>query len=569
MKHFRSVLALALALVMLLSMGAFTGAAADDGLTTVTLLGYNQGSARMGYFPDSAAYAWLMEKTKALGIDLKMDYVESDQYSTTITTRLATGVDLADIMFLEIDAVTLNNLINRGMLTSVDAVLEYSDGTAAGFLAPDGEYAAIRNAGTGPDGTFWVLQGLLTGPFNIKGWTGAYSVGIRQDWLDKLSLPMPTTIDEFVDTMVAFRDQDANGNGIGDEKAMFATDLSLLRHSGIAGWYGLIMNPIGLDPNTDKLTTVFYQDGFKGYISFIKKMVDAGVLSLADKGSLYTTDTQALIAQNNIGAMYYQTAAMYTRDELTGDENADYRPISLQGVEGLTPTTRGDYNTSIYTGYYAMMNTIDVEAAAKLLDFFFTEEYWSWNRDGLEGNDFEIDENGNKNSLTTGWSADDVIAKGFGSGRFYMDRANLPVLDMASTYFTFNGEKVGTFQSAAEVEASAYGQDLLAKDDEADETGKRRELRLMAWDAMEQKDSVMYQTNISTYLALPTDEEVDILDMYSTDLDMAMTDLFIDLVKGDKDLDKLDTYLDELRDLGLDEVIGVYQARYDRFKGVQ
>ena len=150
-----------------------------------------------------------------------------------------------------------------------------------------------------------------------------------------------------------------------------------------------------------------------------------------------------------------------------------------------------------------------------------------------------------------------------------MDRANLPVLDMASTYFTFNGEKVGTFQSAAEVEASAYGQDLLAKDDEADPTGKRRELRLLAWDAMEQKDSVMYQTNIATYLALPTDEEVDVLDMYSTDLDMAMTDLFIDLVKGDKDIEKLDTYLDELRALGLDEVIGVYQARYDRFKGIE
>ena len=569
MKHLRNILALALALAMALSVGVFTTAAADGDLTTVTVLGYNQGSARMGYFKDSAAYVWLMEQTQAMGIDLQLDYVESDQYATTITTRLATGVDLADMMFLEIDAVTLNNLIQRGMLTSVDTVLEHSDGTAAGFLAPDGEYAAIRNAGTGPDGTFWVLQGLLTGTFNIKGWTGAYSVGIRQDWLDKLDLPMPTTTDEFVDTLVAFRDNDANGNGINDEKALFATDLSLLRHSGICGWYGLVMNPIGLDPNTDKLTTVFYQDGFKGYIEFIKKMVDAGVMSLADKGSLYTTDTQALIAQNNIGAMYYQTAAMYTRDELSGDENANYMPISLQGVEGLTPTTRGDYNTSIYTGYYAMMNTIDVEAAAKLLDFFFTKDYWRWCSSGLQGNDYDFDENGNAYSLTTGWSVDDVIAKGFGGGRFYMDRANLPIFVMNSTYDTFNGETVGTFQTAADVEESAYGQDLLTKDDEADPTGKQRALRLMAWDAMEQKDSVMYQTNIATYLALPTDEEVEILDMYSTDLDMAMTDLFIDLVKGDKDLEKLDTYLDELKALGLDDVIGVYQARYDRFKGVK
>ena len=106
MKQLRNVLVLALVMGLVLSVGMFSAAGAED-LTTVTVLGYNQGSARMGYFPDSAAYAWLMEKTQALGVDLKLDYVESDQYSTTITTRLATGVDLADMMFLEIDAVTL------------------------------------------------------------------------------------------------------------------------------------------------------------------------------------------------------------------------------------------------------------------------------------------------------------------------------------------------------------------------------------------------------------------------------------------------------------------------------
>lgn len=52
--------------------------------------------------------------------------------------------------------------------------------------------------------------------------------------------------------MVAFRERDANGNGIQDEKVLFASDLSLLRHSGIAGWFGLIMTNIGLDPNTER-----------------------------------------------------------------------------------------------------------------------------------------------------------------------------------------------------------------------------------------------------------------------------------------------------------------------------
>ena len=569
MKKLKSVLALILALAMLVPAGMSLADGADSSeLTTVTVLGYNQGGARMGYFKDSKTYEWLVEKTHEMGIDLQLDYVEADQYSTTITTRLATGVDLADMMFLEVDNVTLNNLINRGMLTSVDSILEHSDGTAAGFLAPDGEYATLRSAGTAADGTFWVLQGINTGVYNINDWMGSYSVGIRQDWLDKLNLPMPTTTDEFIDTLIAFRDNDANGNGVQDEKALFASDLSLLRHSGIAGWFGLIMNTIGLDPNTDEITTIFYQDGFKDYITFVKKMVDAGVMSLADNGSLYTTDTSSLISQNNIGAMYFQTATMFTRDDLTGDENADYRPVYIQGST-VKPTCRGDYNLSVYNGYYAFMNSVDVEAAAKLLDFFFGEEYWRWNRDGLQGMDYDFDENGNIIYLHDGWTADQVIENKSGSGRFYMDRANLPCFEIGRTYYTFNGEKVGSFATAADLMASAYGQNELAKCDTNDPTGKRRELQIAAWDQMEQKDAVMYQTNTATYLALPTDEEVDTLDMYSADLDMAMTDLFVDLINGNKSLDDLDTYLDELRAYGLDEVIGVYQARYDRFKAIE
>ena len=36
---------------------------------------------------------------------------------------------------------------------------------------------------------------------------------IRQDWLDRVGLPVPTTRDELVEVYKAFRDQDANGNG--------------------------------------------------------------------------------------------------------------------------------------------------------------------------------------------------------------------------------------------------------------------------------------------------------------------------------------------------------------------
>ena len=99
------------------------------------------------------------------------------------------------------------------------------------------------------------------------------------------------------------------------------------------------------------------------------------------------------------------------------------------------------------------------------------------------------------------------------------------------------------------------------------DTGRNAERMLMNWAALEQTDATMFQTNVNTYLALPTDEEVETLAEYNADLTTAMNDLFVELIRGDKDIEKLDEYLEELRDLGLDEVIGVYQSRYNRFKG--
>ncbi len=106
--------------------------------------------------------------------------------------------------------------------------------------------------------------------------------------------------------------------------------------------------------------------------------------------------------------------------------------ISLQGVDSVFPTARGDYALTVYDGYYAFLNTVDKQAAAKLLDFCFSEEYWRWNRDGLEGNDFEIDANGNIKGLNSDKMADEIIVETNGGGRFYMGRAVLPCLDIAA-----------------------------------------------------------------------------------------------------------------------------------------
>jgi len=61
--------------------------------------------------------------------------------------------------------------------------------------------------------------------------TISHKMWMNQDWLDKLGLKQPTTTDELYDVLIAFRDNDPNGNGLADEIPMAGVH-------GTGGWYG-------------------------------------------------------------------------------------------------------------------------------------------------------------------------------------------------------------------------------------------------------------------------------------------------------------------------------------------
>ena len=83
---------------------------------------------------------------------------------------------------------------------------------------------------------------------------------IRQDWLDKLNLPVPSTFEEYDNTLKAFRDQDPNGNGIKDEIPYFD------RQKGIGkliGLWGESNTAYPVDQETGKVYASAVTDNYK------------------------------------------------------------------------------------------------------------------------------------------------------------------------------------------------------------------------------------------------------------------------------------------------------------------
>ncbi|WP_123043297.1 extracellular solute-binding protein [Cohnella candidum] len=120
---------------------------------------------------------------------------------------------------------------------------------------------------TAPDGNIYSL------PSGEELGTGQETIGsnpdflyINQDWLDKLKLSMPTTIEEYHNVLKAFKTQDPNGNGKADEIPL------TFMNAFWTGDIGYLFGAFGMPDKT-------YQPGNNAYAEHLN--VDNGKVSYA------------------------------------------------------------------------------------------------------------------------------------------------------------------------------------------------------------------------------------------------------------------------------------------------
>lgn len=107
------------------------------------------------------------------------------------------------------------NMIDAGQIIPLDDLLDY----APNFKKVLEEQPEMRAAITAEDGHIyaipqWTGVDMNTGIYDCSTGNVTY---INKKWLDTLGLPMPTTVEELKEVLVAFKEKDPNGNGIADE----------------------------------------------------------------------------------------------------------------------------------------------------------------------------------------------------------------------------------------------------------------------------------------------------------------------------------------------------------------
>ena len=160
--------------------------------------------------PDYNDMSLVQQWQEDTNIEVEWNLLAPDVYSEKRNLLLASN-DLPDAFinskFTDEELVRYGT---NGTLIPLEGLIEkYAPNLQAVFEARPELEAAV----TASDGHIYALPnaeelGLAAVPFF---WS------INTSWLDALGLPMPTTVDEYHDALVAFKTQDPNGNGKADE----------------------------------------------------------------------------------------------------------------------------------------------------------------------------------------------------------------------------------------------------------------------------------------------------------------------------------------------------------------
>lgn len=99
------------------------------------------------------------------------------------------------------------------------------------------------------------------------------SIVVRTDWLEKLGLEMPKTLDEFTEMLRQFKEKDPGNNG--DQNVPFVMAADDVWLSNVRGAFGLATDWNDLD---GKLTANVTRPEFKEYLSYLQQLYSEGLI---------------------------------------------------------------------------------------------------------------------------------------------------------------------------------------------------------------------------------------------------------------------------------------------------
>lgn len=320
---------------------------------------------------------WLKLYKDQLGIDIKYDWVvrggyQEDNYNNKINVTIASG-NLPDVM--PVNAYQLMQLSESGMIEDMTAYYnKYASSLTKNIYTQAGQ-SILDSA---------MVDGrLMAIPNADDSIESAQFLWIRSDWLKKLGLKPPKTMDELVQISHAFTKNDPDGNGKDDTYGIAITKYLYNTCMGLEGFFaGYHAYPnFWFKDKSGKFTYGSIQPETKVALKKISEMYKDGQIDkeFSVKDIKNVADS---IKDGKCGIEFgEQWNPIYPLiSNFNKDNNADWTAYSLVSQDGKKVMVPLKFRTNLY--FAVRKGYKHPEAVVKMINLFF-EKIWG------ETNEFE------------------------------------------------------------------------------------------------------------------------------------------------------------------------------------
>jgi putative aldouronate transport system substrate-binding protein len=344
---------------------------------------------------------------------------------------------------------------------------------------------------------------------------------VRQDWLDKLGLKQPQTIDEMYEVLKAFKEKDPNGNGIADE-IPFTTRFKELGLGGFVEPFGISLEEDFFVEN-GKIGFTYTNPKLKEAFAYLNKLFNEGLI---DKE--YATNDTKIWDQRLVTQVAGMTWDVFARQDSLNKGLTQVNPIAnilimlpLKGNDGQ-PYTKSQQLPVAAVGLGINANSKHIEQIVKWADWFYSPEGQQIFNFGIEGETFTL-ENGQP-AYTDKILKDDKLAPG-------------GVMKAMGRHHWFSKLDI-------RYENASQSPSVVMRRDEVTKYVKDR-----------------FPKEYLSY----TPQEREIINATYTQISTYKDEMFNKFIYGAEPIEKFDEFVQKINEMGLEKVIQVQQAAYDRY----
>ena len=271
MKQLKRMTALGLAAVMAVSAAACSGGNGGDSASSgeeQTNFSIFAGISALS--PDNSEKPLVQQMNEAMGVTIEWNCVSGDTLTEKKNLILNAGSDLPDALMAA--SLTDNELLTYGGNGLLIPLEDYiNEETMPNLMKIVEKRPEMLATCTMPDGHIYGLPGISEMGFQYSDGNTYYIGAIPQftaintDWLEAVDMEMPTTVDELHDVLVAFKENDVNGNGDPTDEIPLSFIFPEKNGSWCAG-IGTLLAPFGctdyqVDHRAIEDGKVYYQTG--------------------------------------------------------------------------------------------------------------------------------------------------------------------------------------------------------------------------------------------------------------------------------------------------------------------